>query len=103
MKSIDAISRDYEGKSAVQGYQNSQLANSRVRAYNVGWSYRHLDPRVISSMVAKEKKSTTASRLENIMSPKWFERPMDYKIMSNLNEKKHDRVLDLIDSRGNRT
>ena len=54
-------------------------------------------------MVAHEKQSTTASRLENILAQKWFERPTDYKIMTKLSSKKNDRVLDLIDSRGNRT
>ena len=54
LRSIDAISQDQGDRGALSGYQNSQLANSRVKAFNFGTAQRHLDPRIIANMVAKE-------------------------------------------------
>ena len=69
----------------------------RIRNFNA--SYPHKDKEIIENMVSKETNSTTASRLENILNQKWFEKPTNYKIMTSLEGRKLDRVLDLIGKR----
>ena len=76
LKSIESISKGYEHKSALQGVENSQLARMRIKNYNS--SFPHKDPNIIEALVSNEASSTTANRIEQILTRKWFEQAGNY-------------------------
>ena len=69
----------------------------RVKQYNA--SFPHKDKDFIEALVSNEKNSTTANRIEQILTRKWFEQPENYKMMTSLKGTKKDRLLDLIATR----
>ena len=71
----------------------------RIKNYNA--SFPHKDKNIIEALVSNESSSTTANRIEQILSRKWFESNGNYMMMSNLHGKKKDRLLTLIGSRKN--
>ena len=54
----------------------------RVRNYNR--SFPHRDKLMIESLVGNELSTSTATRIETIMTSKWFERPENYKLVTSL-------------------
>ena len=76
LKSIESISKGYEQRSALQGIESSQLARTRIKNYNA--AFPHKDANIIEALVSNESSSTTANRIEQILTRKWFETNGNY-------------------------
>ena len=97
LTSIESLSKSFEMRSAMHGQHNQKQAKARIRGYNR--SYPHRDKLMIESLVSKELSTSTANRIETIMTSKWFERPENYKLMSSLTASKNDRLKIILGSR----
>ena len=81
----------------MHGNQNMHKARVRIRNYNS--SFPHRDKLMIEDLVSREASTSTANRIETIMTSKWFEKPENYKLMTSLDASKNDRLKVLLGSR----
>ena len=95
--SFASIAQDYETSSAQKGALEQDKARRRINSDF--YKFEHQKKDNLTALYMRQAQATDATRLESILEPKWYDNPMNYRMISKISPKGRDRVNRLLNDR----
>lgn len=96
--SMKDISANYEITSAQKGAYQQDMARHRLRSDK--YRMDHEKPENLKRLYMREEHATDATRLEEILNPKWYDSTKNYRVISKISPKGLERIRRILASRG---
>ena len=74
------------------------MARHRLRSEKYKFSYEK--PENLTNLYMREEQATNATRLEEILNPKWYESEKNFRVISKIPPSGVDRIRRILASRG---